>query len=69
MAVNALHLVNVDFLNKLADNLGCELFDISVLTHKTEEAVNIDGVFFLGINEPFKLIYPVTGARAVLPRS
>ena len=41
LAINALHLVNIDFLNKLANNLGCELFDISVLADKTEEAVNI----------------------------
>jgi hypothetical protein len=43
--------VNVDFLNKLAYNLGCELFDISVLTHKIEEAVNIDGAFFFRIKD------------------
>jgi len=55
LAINALHLVNADFLNKLLDTLGYELFDIRVLTHKDEEAVNIHGVFLFTCYEPFQL--------------
>lgn len=57
LPVNALHLMHVNLLDKLSDDLSTQFFHICVLAHNGKEVIYVDGAFFLVSHELFQFNY------------